>query len=269
MHPTYPYSHTLSSQTDTFTIAQISDLHLSNHEPAYFDNFLAVLALARCHNPDLLLLTGDLVNDGEADVYDWLFDVLQCTQIPFLCLAGNHDVTQEIGHELPFHERSFLPIPADERLIDTHRLVVELGGSSWQILLLNSAVNGQIYGHLNADTLSFLTQHLAQNPPQNTLIALHHHPAPVGSAWIDGHILQNRDEFWQTLAHFDQNLHIICGHVHQAHTITVNNHTLYTCPATSRQFTPHQDEFGVDNMSSGFRLVQLQNNTLKTAVYRI
>ena len=44
---------------DTFTIAQISDLHLSAHEPAHSDKFLAVLKLALEHKPDLLLLTGD------------------------------------------------------------------------------------------------------------------------------------------------------------------------------------------------------------------
>ncbi|WP_066801063.1 metallophosphoesterase [Moraxella oblonga] len=262
---TYP---TYLSAPHDFIIAQISDLHLSKHDEHSFDKFLSVLDLALTHKPNLLLLTGDLVNDGVGEIYDWLFDVLKNTNIPFLCLAGNHDVTHEIGHDLPFDERTFLPIPADERLIKNHRLLIELPHTTWQILAVNSAVNGQIYGQLDDKNLDFLKTNVAHNLP--TLIALHHHPTSVGSAWIDAHILKNHDKFWQVLAHTLHPPHIICGHVHQAHILPNTHGTLYTCPATSRQFTPHQDKFGIDTLASGFRLVRLHDNgKLDTQIYRL
>lgn len=260
------YPTKLSTLHD-FVIAQISDLHLSKHNPAYLEQFLAVLHLALSHQPNLLLLTGDLVNDGDKDGYDWLFDTLRTTKVPFLCLAGNHDVTHEIGHHLPFDERQFLPIPADPRLIDKHRLVIDVAGTTWQLLAVNSAVNGQIYGHLTNETLDFLQSHLHNNPP--TLIALHHHPIPVGSAWIDEHLLKNHDEFWHTLAHAPHPPHIVCGHVHQAHTLQGQYGTLYTCSATSRQFMPHQDDFGLDALSAGFRLIHLNNTDLNSHIVRL
>lgn len=260
-YPTY-----LSAPHD-FIIAQISDLHLSNHDKTTFDKFLAVLDLALSHKPNLLLLTGDLVNDGVREIYDWLFAILKNTGIPFLCLAGNHDVTEEIGHDLPFEERTFLPIVKDDRLIDTHRLIIELPHATWQILAVNSAVGGQIYGRVNDESLDFLKMNLVHNHP--TLIALHHHPLPVGSAWIDEYQLCNGDEFWQMLAHAPRPPHIVCGHVHQAHILPHAHGTLYTCPATSRQFAPHQDEFGVDTLAGGFRLLILKNDTIDSAVCRI
>ncbi|WP_435931980.1 metallophosphoesterase [Moraxella bovoculi] len=256
---------------DTFTIAQISDLHLSAHKPIYTDKFLAVLKLALEHKPDLLLLTGDLVNDGDPHLYDWLFDELQKINIPFVCLAGNHDITHEIGHDLPFHERQFLPIQADARLVDTHRLIIELPDACWQILSINSAVHGQIYGHLDDDKLHFLRSHLANELP--TIIAMHHHPLPVGSAWIDGYILQNHDDFWQALTPHPNTKAILCGHVHQAHELPIPTPypaTLYTCPATSRQFLPHYGDFKLDDVPEGLRLIHIYNKEkLATVVKRV
>lgn len=262
---TYP---THLSTATPFVIAQISDLHLSPHTPSYRETFLAVLALAQNYAPDLLLLTGDLVNDGDKDGYDWLFDVLQKTGTPFLCLAGNHDVTHELGADLPFEQRTFLPTPADPRLIDTHRLSLDVQGTRWQLLAVNSAVNGQIYGRLDDDKLTFLKNHLTKSLP--TLIALHHHPHPVGSAWIDEYRLKNADEFWRTLATFDNAKAILCGHVHQTHSLMVQGVALSTCPATSRQFAPHRDEFAIDDIAAGFRLIQICNKkTLVTCVKRV
>lgn len=262
------YSDTLHSDKDSFAIAQISDLHLSEHDPKSFEQFLAVLDLALAHQPDLLLLTGDLVNDGVSEIYDWLFTILNNTGIPFLCLAGNHDVTQEIGHDLPFDERTFRPIAKDERLIDTHRLVIKMPHATWQILAVNSAVNGQIYGRLDDESLGFLKTNLSNHLP--TIIAMHHHPYPVSSAWIDEYRLKNADEFWRTLATFDNAKAILCGHVHQTHSLMVRGVALDTCPATSRQFAPHRDEFAIDDIAAGFRLIQICNKkTLVTCVKRV
>lgn len=256
---------------DTFIIAQISDLHLSVHKPDNTDKFLSVLRLALEQQPNLLLLTGDLVNDGNVQLYNWLFKELKRTNIPFVCLAGNHDVTRELGHELPFCKRKFHPIQTDKRLIDTHHLVIELPQNTWQILSLNSAVSGQIHGRLTDDQLGFLKTHLSCNLP--TIIAMHHHSLPVGSAWIDKHILQNHNEFWQTLSPYRCIKAIICGHVHQVHeliTPTPHPATLYTCPATSRQFLPHQDDFMLDSIPGGFRLIHIYNKEkLATWVKRV
>lgn len=262
------YSDTLHSNKDSFAIAQISDLHLSEHDPKSFERFLAVLDLTLTHQPDLLLLTGDLVNDGVSKIYDWLFTILKNTSTPFLCLAGNHDVTQEIGHDLPFDERTFHPIAKDERLIDTHRLVIQMPHATWQILAVNSAVNGQIYGRLDGESLDFLKTNLSHQLP--TLIAMHHHPHPVHSAWIDEYMLQNHTDFWQVVSNFN-NIHaIVCGHVHQAHTINIHNHSLLTCPATSRQFLPNHDDFAIDEQPAGFRLIALHDDhTLDTQIHRI
>lgn len=264
------YPTTLTAQ-NAFAIAQISDLHLSAHSPTNTDKFLAVLGLAQRHNPDLLLLTGDLVNDGDTALYDWLFDTLHDTSIPFLCLAGNHDTTHETNHHLPFHQRQFLPIKADNRLINHHRLIIKMPDTAWQILTVNSAVGGQIYGNISDDGLAFLTHYLKNPTP--TIIAMHHHPLPVGSAWIDELMLANHDEFWQIVHPCSHVRAVLSGHVHQSYAFDIpkmTNCTFYATPATARQFLPFNDHFALDTMTDGFRLIVLNDDdTLITQVLRL
>ncbi|MDO4441315.1 MAG: metallophosphoesterase [Moraxella sp.] len=264
--PTHRHLMHIDAADDVFKIAQISDLHLGDEDS--FERFLAVLSLAMAESPDLLLLTGDLVNDGHREGYDRLYDALADAQIPVLCIAGNHDVTAEVGHHLPFEERTFLPICLDDRLPNRQRLTIGMADTTWQILAINTAISGRIDGRISDESLDFLAEHLTGGLP--TIIAMHHHPHPVGSAWIDGHMLQNPDELWQTLAPFDNIQAIICGHVHQAHHISTHGISLYTCPASSRQFLPHHDDFAIDDVPAGFRLIHICNKkTLATWVKRL
>lgn len=244
-------------------IAQLSDLHLTGkvgYDPSYH-KFLACLELAVCHHPKLLVLTGDLVNDGQKAGYDWLFDVLKKTHIDFVCLAGNHDVTHEQNSHLPFNERMFYPVAKDKRLSNCTALTL----GNWQVLLIDSAVAGQIYGTITDDTLIWLSNTLGKNT-QQTLIALHHHPLTVGSAWIDAYKLTNSSQFWQTLAPHQHAKVVICGHVHQAHTLHYAHTTVLTAPAVSRQFVPFCDEFGVDETACGIRLIWLKDKMTSQVV---
>lgn len=249
-----------------YTILQLSDLHLTG-EPAIdasYRRFVTVLNQALVATPDLLLITGDLVNNGVRAGYDWLFARLQHIGIPYLCTAGNHDVSVEHNTHLPFAKRYLTPIPPDFRLqpMQVHRL------GDWQIIVLDSSCSGAIAGHLSAQTLEALGAQLSQCQ-QPTLLALHHHPLAVGSAWIDAHRLQNAEAFLQRIASCPHVQAVICGHVHQAHTLSYRHIALYTCPAVARQFLPYAKDFTEDTAPSGWRLIHLTGNHLNTTVQRL
>lgn len=246
----------------TFCIAQLSDLHLSTHQddPSH-QTFMACLEFAISHRPDLLLLTGDLVNDGRKAGYDWLFKTLHATHLPFVCLAGNHDVTKVVNPHLPYTERQFVAIARDTRLptYQMHTL-----NNHWQLICLSSAVAGADHGYLDEHVLDWLDNTLAiRSTP--TLIALHHHPILVGSAWIDALALQNREALWAVLGRHPHIRAVLCGHVHQAHDLVQPNTDIrvLTCPATSRQFLPRHDDFALDNAPAGIRLITLDDHGKK------
>lgn len=256
-----------------FRIAQLSDLHLTGdftqtkQDPSV-RQFLACLGLALSYQPDCLLLTGDLINNGDKDGYAWLFDTLTQTGVPFVCLAGNHDVTFELGYELPYEQRQFFPIAKDERLID--HACFELP-NHFQLICLNSAVSGKEFGRLSTDTLTWLETTLSQTS-HCTIIALHHPPINIGSAWIDALRLQNGDELFAILQNHPHAHTLLTGHVHQAHTLSHANVQILTAPAVSRQFLPFSDTFALDDDpttgQAGFRLIDLSDTApFDTASY--
>lgn len=264
--PTYPIQ-TLSTVDQQLNVLQITDLHLSrqaigtNGDVVLNDGctqkFEAVLQQAlddvRC---DLIIVTGDLVDEVQPAVYDYIFATLQATQIPFVCIAGNHDVTDEVGKELPFSERSLVAQPADSRLLSRHAIMTE----HWQLLLLDSSVPGQVAGEIKLDDIAWLRTQL-NTCAKPALLALHHHVVPMNSAWIDEYIAKNSDIFWQQMAEYNQLRVIISGHTHQVQEYTHQGVAVYSTPSTCYQFKPNEAEFAYDETARpGYRWLQLANN---------
>ena len=205
---------------------------------------------------DLIIVTGDLVNEVKPAIYDHIFEVLQATHIPFACIAGNHDVTDEIGSDLPFFERELIAQPADPRLLSRH--VIET--DRWQLLLLDSSITGKVEGEITPTDIGWLCERLdACDKP--ALIALHHHVIPVDSDWIDTHMAENSEAFWQHLLGFDHLKVIISGHTHQEQVRHRQGVTVYSTPSTCYQFKPYENDFSYDkSVPPGYRWLQLANN---------
>ena len=267
--PTY-----IESADGITNILQLTDLHLYADASQYKggvdcqQNFEAVLAQAltddiRC---DLILITGDIVNLVEQSTYDYLFDYLTQTGIPFACIAGNHDVTDEFHTELPFDQRKLVAQRAEPRLVHDHLIET----ADWQTLLINSAVPGEVSGRVSPESIAWITQQLTNNA-KPALLALHHHLLPMQSAWIDEHMLANPEEFWSQVKNLKPLKAIIHGHTHQQRVEHYQGVTIYTTPATSYQFLPYSDDFAFDREAKpGYRWLQLgPNQHFNTWVQRL
>ncbi|MGP5010920.1 metallophosphoesterase [Psychrobacter glacincola] len=266
----YPVNN-ISTPDEQVNILQITDLHLSTPVSSSVDGdtsnseatvcqqcFETVLqqALSSDIRCDLIIVTGDLVNEVKPAIYDHIFEVLQATHIPFACIAGNHDVTDEIGSDLPFFERELIAQPADPRLLSRH--VIET--DRWQLLLLDSSITGKVAGEITPTDIDWLCERLgACDKP--ALIALHHHVIPVDSDWIDTHMAENSEAFWQHLLGFDHLKVIISGHTHQEQVRHRQGVTVYSTPSTCYQFKPYENDFSYDkSVPPGYRWLQLANN---------
>lgn len=271
----YPVTH-ISTIDAQLNILQITDLHLStpvdadsatsNH--AHSDKNSAATICQECFEHvvqqalqtdircDLIIVTGDLVNTVNPSIYDHIFAVLQATDIPFVCIAGNHDVTDEIGSDLPFFQRELLPRTADARLLSRHTIDTD----QWQLLLLDSSKTGKVEGEITPSDIDWLCQQLtACDKP--ALIALHHHVIPIDSDWIDTHMAENSESFWQHMTPFEHLKVIISGHTHQEQVRYRQGVTVYSTPSTCYQFKPYEDDFAYDKTAQpGYRWLQLANN---------
>ena len=268
----YPV-HKISTPDEQVNILQITDLHLStpishvtdghsssghHTDSSCQDSFEQVLKQAlnqdiRC---DLILVTGDLVNNVQTAIYDHIFKVLQATEIPFACIAGNHDVTDEIDSHLPFIQRKLVGRPIDPRLLNRHVIDTDY----WQVLLLDSSITGKIEGQIKISDIDWICNQLniCDKP---TLLALHHHIIPVGSAWVDAHMAENSEVFWQQVAKSENLKVIVSGHIHQEQIRHRQGVTVYSTPSTCYQFTPYENDFSYDDEAlPGYRWLQLANN---------
>src|SRR5260370_38914657 len=96
-------------------IAQLSDPHVRPDGVLYQDvvDSTAMFAAAIAHlngldpRPDLVLLSGDLVDKGEADEYAHLRKLLAGLSIPILVIPGNHDDREALRQA--FRDHAYLP----------------------------------------------------------------------------------------------------------------------------------------------------------------
>lgn len=240
-------------------LVQISDCHLHADPDARaragfpLRQLEAVVAEVNRERPDMVLVTGDISNDETAASYQLAARTLGRLAAPWFWLAGNHD---------------------DPALMaETRELLDELDVGDWRILMLDTRVSGQAHGELGTERLAELAARLEEDD-RPTLLAMHHPPLPVGSAWIDALGLKDREAFWQTLAAFGQVRAILCGHVHQAFAshqrLAEGEVVVFGCPSTTDQFLAGAETFAIDEASRpGYRVLDLGDDDVTTWVERV
>lgn len=231
-------------------VAQLTDTHL------FADRHQTMLGCPTAHTlqavvkrlkqlpqqPDLLLLTGDLSQDETPQSYEQLQGWITPLNIPTYWIPGNHDVVSVMASRL-----SVPPLSAQKS--------IQQGG--WHLVLLNSAVPGRVEGELATDTLTWLEQQL-QKWELPTLVVLHHHPVPIGSAWMDAIGLQQPEAFLERIDRFPQVKLVLFGHIHQEFATQRNGVWYLGSPSTCVQFSPHCDRMKIDDQPAGFRLLSLE-----------
>jgi Icc protein len=233
----------------TLRVLQITDTHLYADPVGTllgintFDSFQRVIQHFRdYHWPlDLLLATGDLVHDASAEGYAMVGRTLSSFGVPVFCLPGNHDVPAMMREHLR----------GDGVSTDT---VLDHG--AWRFVMLDSVIAGEEGGRLEDDQLRRLDEALASSD-RHTLVCMHHQPVKVGSAWIDTMAIENPEPLFAIIDRHPQVRGILWGHVHQTFEARRGPLRLMASPSTCVQFTPHIDEFQVDEEPPGFRLLAL------------
>lgn len=192
--------------------------------------------------PDLVLATGDLVEDRSLEGYERFREIMSGHGLPVLCLPGNHDdpnVMSQVLNEKPF----------------SYCAIHDAG--DWRLILLSSHVAGDEGGALSEAELERLESGLAEAGNQHVLICVHHQPIDMGSAWLDAYGLRNSAELLSCVNRFDNVRGIVWGHVHQASDRQLNGLRMLSTPSTCAQFTPGTEKCVMDVRPPGFRRLHL------------
>jgi len=235
-------------------LLQISDTHL--HAAAdsrmrgvtTYATFLAVLEHAQ-RDPrwpvDAIIATGDIVQDESRAGYERFRAALEPLGVPVYSIPGNHDDPKLMGEILAsgaFHVGG------------------ELRQGEWSVVLLSTFLAGEDAGGLGPARLSGLKQALAAHAGQNVLIAMHHHPLPMGSTWLDGVALRDAQAFWSIVDAHSNVRAVVCGHVHQAGDRMRNDVRFLSTPSTCAQFLPGNEFFALDDRPPGMRWIELYDD---------
>lgn len=193
-------------------VLQISDTHLraEPHTPAARDPDAALAAsLDSVRNvvPDLVLLTGDLSDDGSVLALRRLQALVEAFDAPVLAVAGNHDDAATTRH------------------VFGDRAEVEVG--AWRVLAVETLLPNVNHGAVDVDDL---TRRLDAADDRPTIIAMHHPPrSPSTHRWFD---LIGSESLLDAL-HVRANVRaIVSGHLHEAFRYHVDGIELCGAPST-------------------------------------
>ena len=190
-------------------IAHISDLHISENA---FDEAVFMEAVSEINNlhPDMVILTGDITDNGYYREYEQAMKYLAMFEAPLFAVPGNHD-SRNLGYQ------SF------EELV---------GERSWKltkdddftVVGLDSSSPDEDRGHIG------LPQHLWMEHQLDdcviddrfSIVALHHHMVSIPDTGRERNVLSDAGDILKTITTHEVDL-VLSGHKHVPNIWKINN----------------------------------------------
>jgi 3',5'-cyclic AMP phosphodiesterase CpdA len=194
-------------------IAQMTDIHVGFApdevpEELNLTRFRATLArlLSGPNVPDMLVLSGDITDRGDAESFAKTAELLREVPFPIVPMVGNHDSREGLRAAFP-------QVEPDEGGFLNYVIEAPLG---LRIICLDTVEEGRHGGAFCETRARWLADRLAEAPEQPTLIFMHHPPVVAGIDWMD----PAPHEPWierlrEVLSGQSQVQAIHCGHLHR------------------------------------------------------
>ena len=162
---------------------------------------------ARHADADLVVIAGDLADEGDTASYLRLAATLPDLTPPLAMTIGNHD-----------DRAAYLAVFGTDQAGPTGFVDMVRDIKGYRIILLDSAiVPGRHDGRLEPEQLDWLAACLAEAKDRPVIVVLHHHANPLRTA-VDEIILQNGAELVAVLREHPDVRQVIAGHVHYTST---------------------------------------------------
>lgn len=212
-------------------IAHLSDPHLCPAGQLYQSvldttaRFANALDQAADFAPDLLILSGDLTEGGDAESYARARDLLAGFPAPILAIPGNHDDRETFRAALSGLP-NLLPLATSGPL----HAVAE---GPLRVVGLDVTVPGDHHGLMTPDHAAWLDATLSAASRTPTLIMMHQPPFATGIGFVDGYRCFGEDLLASTLARHPQVIGLLAGHVHRFTLTSFSDRPALTAPATA------------------------------------
>lgn len=241
------------------TIAHLSDIHYAPKETSvtaemlrekgiYVENLLKeCLDHLKTIRPDVILITGDLTHEGDADDFRYLKNVFHSEMpgTPVLCTIGNHDIR-------PAFREGFLNLSSDQLTSDPYYDSMIVNG--YQFVTLDSCFVKRLEGIFTDEALDYLEEKL-ENPDVYGTFILMHNPIMDRAR----HLAFTMSDRLAKILKTGKIKGIFNGHVHSCFTSTVFGVPQFTCESLKTDFDVLPDRLSY-NERSGYQMVYFDEN---------
>lgn len=217
-------------------IAQLSDMHLRPEGQLLYDRIdtAAYLERAVAHvltldpPPDVVIMTGDLVEAGKPEEYTRLRRLIAPLPMPVYVIPGNHDAREPL--RAAFADQGYFPASGF--------LQYAVEDLPVRLIALDTLVEGKGYGALCAERLAWLEARLGEQADKPVMLFMHHPPFECGIDAFDQFRLQEGDARLAELVRRHGNVErAVCGHVHRPIQVRWAGTMASIAPSTAHQAT--------------------------------
>jgi 3',5'-cyclic AMP phosphodiesterase CpdA len=222
----------VDSETKKMLIAHLSDPHLRPSGVLYKGvvDSNAMFGAAVSHlngmfpRPDLVILSGDLVDEGTLAEYAVARELLAGIVQPLLIIPGNHDDRENFRQS--FADHAYLPKAGPLHFVaDRH--------GPMRVIGLDVTVPEQHHGDMDDHAVGWLADALAREPERPTMIMMHQPPFESGIPYIDAYLCLRGSRLASILARFPAVERVVCGHIHRFMQLRFGGTVLCTAPSTA------------------------------------
>jgi len=214
-------------------IAQLSDCHVMAPDDDGAELYQSADRLADAvthlnngiNRPDIVIISGDLVNYGNREAYLIFKEIISELQMPVFVMAGNHD-DRNILREV-FSDHSYLPARGPLKYV--------IDGWPLKLIVLDTNLHGKAQGILGEEQLAWLDNELLQEKDRDIVLFMHHPPFSTGMCTMDEMELIDAEGFGEVVRKHSHVERILCGHLHRAVQRRYHGTVAQTCPSTSHQ----------------------------------
>ena len=239
-------------------IIHMSDLHLSADGALVWEEdcrrkFLtAIEQIKMMRDIDVIIVSGDISNDGSLDSYYFANRIFAELNIPTYWCAGNHD---NLSVMFTIFKPKFCHL-SNQALI---------GG--WRLYFVNSVAKDNDEPNSNrskgivAMNIRKELDGLLSNNPEPSIIVLHHPSLEIGG-WQDCKILKDRETFREMLGRHKNVKLVLSGHVH-IFSVKKDKNILYsTASSTGFAFSTGLPKYKINQGLEGFSRISLSKKDI-------
>ena len=169
-------SSAFGQATGSFRFAQLTDIHLSPHNPAPTEDLLrSVAQINATDNIDFVLVTGDLTEEGDRATLEKVKSILDLLKVKYYVVLGNHETKWSDSGCTAFGE-----IFGGERFEFEHKGFLFLGFNSGPLMRM-------AYGHVVPQDIRWMKQEMDRAGRDKPVFLVTHYPLLDGDVdnWYD------------------------------------------------------------------------------------